>query len=97
MKTLKRIPGARRLARRLGLSPEDVDPRAFLLRRFPGGSIGAEIGVHKGEFSEQILRIVKPRKLHLPFIESAHVRGRRSKINEASAYARVYSDLLAKR
>jgi hypothetical protein len=49
----------------LGLSSKDVDPRTFLVRRFPCGSIGAEVGVHKGEFSEQILRIVKPRKLHL--------------------------------
>jgi hypothetical protein len=49
----------------LGLASKDVDPRTFLLQRFPGGSIGAEIGVHKGEFSEQILRIVKPGKLHL--------------------------------
>jgi hypothetical protein len=49
----------------LGLASKYVDPRTFLLQRFPGGSIGAEIGVHKGEFSEQILRIVKPRKLHL--------------------------------
>jgi hypothetical protein len=65
VKTLKRIPGVRPLARRLGLSSKDVDPRAFLLRRLPSGSIGAEIGVHEGEFSEQILRIVKPRKLHL--------------------------------
>jgi hypothetical protein len=31
----------------------------------PTGSVGAEIGVHKGEFSEQILRSVQPRELHL--------------------------------
>jgi hypothetical protein len=49
----------------LGLASKDVDPRAFLLKEFPRGSIGAEIGVYKGEFSQQILRIVKPRELHL--------------------------------
>jgi hypothetical protein len=65
LKTFKRLPGVRPLARCLRLSSKDADPRAFLLRRFPGGSIGAEIGVHKGEFSERILRKVKPRKLHL--------------------------------
>ena len=63
-KTLKRIPAVRALARQLGLSRDD-GPRTFLLGRFPRGSIGAEIGVHKGDFSEQILRLVRPAKLHL--------------------------------
>ena len=39
--------------------------RAFLLRLLPTGSIGAEIGVYRGRFSEQILQIVRPRVLHL--------------------------------
>ena len=39
--------------------------RAFLLRLLPAGSIGAEIGVYRGRFSEQILEVVRPRVLHL--------------------------------
>ncbi|MDJ0634304.1 MAG: hypothetical protein QNJ34_14035 [Xenococcaceae cyanobacterium MO_188.B29] len=39
--------------------------RQFLLERLPKNSVGAEIGVHLGDFSEKILEIVKPNKLHL--------------------------------
>ena len=39
--------------------------RDFVLRRLPRGSSGAEIGVWKAEFSERILRIVRPAHLHL--------------------------------
>lgn len=39
--------------------------RAFLLKLLPVGSVGAEIGVYRGRFSEQILRIARPRELHL--------------------------------
>jgi len=39
--------------------------RAFLLKLLPVGSIGAEIGVYRGRFSEQILQVVRPRELHL--------------------------------
>ncbi len=39
--------------------------REDILRILPKDSIGAEIGVFKGEFSEKILNIVKPKKLHL--------------------------------
>jgi len=39
--------------------------RYFLLKRLPRDSIGAEIGVHKGGFSAQILRTVSPKELHL--------------------------------
>jgi len=39
--------------------------RAFLLRLLPVGSVGAEIGVYRGRFTEQILRVVRPRELHL--------------------------------
>lgn len=35
------------------------------MRGMPKRSICAEIGVHEGVFSEQILRIVQPRRLHL--------------------------------
>lgn len=39
--------------------------RDFLLRRFPKGSVGAEIGVWKGDFSSRILKIVRPATVHL--------------------------------
>ncbi|MGH2994959.1 MAG: class I SAM-dependent methyltransferase [Gaiellaceae bacterium] len=37
----------------------------FLLRMLPQGSVGAEIGVWKGDFSARILRVVRPARLHL--------------------------------
>lgn len=39
--------------------------RAFLLRLLPVGSIGAEIGVYRGRFSELLMQVVRPRELHL--------------------------------
>ena len=39
--------------------------RRFLLEMMPKNSICAEIGVHRGDFSEKILELVQPRKLHL--------------------------------
>jgi len=62
---LKRIPGVMAISRKLGLVESRSRSRLFLLNMFPKGSIGAEIGVHKGDFSNQILRIVKPKELHL--------------------------------
>jgi len=44
---------------------QDKRSRDFVLRNFPKNSVGAEIGVWKGDFSQEILGIVKPRKLHL--------------------------------
>ena len=39
--------------------------RARLLGRLPKGGTGAEIGVWKGDFSERILEVVRPVRLHL--------------------------------
>ncbi len=39
--------------------------RDFLLQTLPKFSIGIEIGVNEGNFSERILEIVQPEKLHL--------------------------------
>ena len=39
--------------------------RARLLARLPRGSVGAEIGVWKGDYSAEILRVVAPAKLYL--------------------------------
>jgi Methyltransferase domain len=42
-----------------------ADSRDFLLDLLPNNSIGVEIGVHRGDFSAQILRRVRPQKLYL--------------------------------
>jgi methyltransferase family protein len=39
--------------------------RRRLLRMLPKGSVGAEIGVWRGDFSAEILRTVRPAKLYL--------------------------------
>lgn len=39
--------------------------RDFILQLFPKHSIGVEIGVNDGDFSERIIEIVRPKKLHL--------------------------------
>ena len=39
--------------------------RDFLLQLFPKFSTGIEIGVNDGDFSERIMEIVRPNKLHL--------------------------------
>lgn len=39
--------------------------RADILSRIPIGSICAEVGVWKGDFSAQILKVVSPKKLYL--------------------------------
>ena len=41
------------------------DYRRFLLRELPPGSVGCEVGVWKGDFSEEIVNIVRPSKLYL--------------------------------
>jgi hypothetical protein len=41
------------------------DNRKKLLKSMPKGSVCAEIGVWKGEFSKRILDVTKPSKLHL--------------------------------
>jgi hypothetical protein len=42
-----------------------LDPRTQILKELPKNSVGAEIGVHKGDFSAKILDIVDPKKLFL--------------------------------
>ncbi len=39
--------------------------RVRLLTRLPRGGVGAEVGVWKGDFSERILEVVRPVRLHL--------------------------------
>ena len=62
---VKRIPGAEKVAHALGLAPDSLKQRMFLLELLPKNSIGVEIGVHLGDFSEKILQIVQPKEFHL--------------------------------
>lgn len=41
------------------------DYRQFLLNMLPKQSIGAEVGVHLGDFSAQIINSLEPKELHL--------------------------------
>jgi methyltransferase family protein len=57
-----------RLKRRVirALRPaRSIGPRVRLLERLPKGALCAEIGVWKGDFSERILEIARPARLHL--------------------------------
>ena len=49
----------------VGLVSTKSDARKFLLEMLPKNSVAAEIGVHKGAFSIQILRTANPSELHL--------------------------------
>lgn len=60
MSSIERLK--RRAARTLRLSPP---PRQRLLEQLPRGATGAEVGVWKGDFSERILRVAEPTRLHL--------------------------------
>jgi Methyltransferase domain len=62
---LKRIPGLRKAVRLIRGRPTQLPPRERLLAKMPRRSICAEIGVHKGDFSEDILSSIKPVRLHL--------------------------------
>jgi hypothetical protein len=43
----------------------EKDGREWLLERLPKHAVCAEVGVYQGRFSEMILRIARPQKLHL--------------------------------
>jgi hypothetical protein len=42
-----------------------IQARRWLTRQFPKHSVGVEIGVHLGNFTQTLLDSVRPRKLHL--------------------------------
>lgn len=48
-----------------GRRPGYAEVREFLLGRMPRAGVCAEIGVFKGDFSEAILRVNRPRRLYL--------------------------------
>jgi Methyltransferase domain len=63
---LKKIPGSRWVARKLGVIPsQGAGNRQFLLDMLPKKAVGAEIGVHLGNFSSQLLNATSPTELHL--------------------------------
>ena len=62
---IKNIPGARRMAQTLGLVSPNTSGRQFLLDLLPKHSVGAEIGVHMGDFSQQLMSFAFPKELHL--------------------------------
>jgi hypothetical protein len=62
---LKKAPGSDKLARLLDFVPWQPGHREHVLEMFPKNSVGAEIGVHRGDFSARVLEIVKPKELHL--------------------------------
>ncbi|MDJ1178238.1 class I SAM-dependent methyltransferase [Roseofilum sp. BLCC_M91] len=41
------------------------EKRDFLFNTLPKQSVGAEIGVHEGEFSQQMIEALSPKELHL--------------------------------
>ena len=53
------------LPREIRMKLRSANKRKFLLEQMPKNSVCAEIGVFEGDFSEQILKIVKPKKLYL--------------------------------
>lgn len=56
---------ARRIRRAIGLGPSGTDYRAALLALLPKGAVGVEVGVWRGAFSERLLRVTTPARLHL--------------------------------
>ncbi len=65
VRSLNRIPGSGGIIRLLKRRANRSNDRRFLLDMFPKHSIGAEIGVHLGDFSQQIIAQVSPQQLHL--------------------------------
>lgn len=69
-----------------------IKNRIDLLNKFPKNSIGIELGVHLGDFSDKILQIVNPRKFHL--VDSWDC----IPLNKPAAYSGIYNrDLFVKK
>ena len=65
IRTRDELPGTRWTQRVFDRSARRAAKRDALLELLPKESVGAEVGVFAGDFSERILAIVRPRKLHL--------------------------------
>lgn len=57
-RTLLRVPGLLR-------AKQHFEARGRLLRSLPRDAVGVEIGVHEGDYAARMLRVARPRKLHL--------------------------------
>jgi hypothetical protein len=81
----------------------DQNARATVLRALPRGGVGMEIGVWKGEFSERIRKVARPRVLHLidPWLVSSEADRSRNawygadKISQAQMDA-IHDQVVAK-
>jgi len=62
---LKQLPIEMKLAEYLDLINGQFYMRGFLLKMLPKNTTCVEIGVHQGDFSSQVLRIVRPKEFHL--------------------------------
>ena len=78
---LARKVALRFLSPRMKIKLRPASKRRFLLEKMPKNSICMEIGVYEGDFSQQILKIVKPKKLFLidPWVEEYHGDGKHEK------------------
>jgi Methyltransferase domain len=61
----EQLPGASFLDRILSRNERQAASRDFLLRTVPKQAVCIEVGVFDGDFSERILAITQPKKLHL--------------------------------
>lgn len=75
-----------------------VNARQTILENLPKGSVGAEIGVFQGDFSDMILRVVAPAKLYLvdPWLSFADETHRKS-IYGADSRSQQQMDAIADR
>jgi hypothetical protein len=62
---LERVPAVLRSAWKVGKRAGGPSPRDVLLDALPKHAIGAEIGVHRGDFSERLLSVTQPKLLFL--------------------------------
>ena len=62
---IKKIPGSRWIAQLLERTPKQAGGREVVLEMLPKRSVGAEIGVHLGDFSQKIIDAISPKELHL--------------------------------
>jgi hypothetical protein len=72
----------------------EKDDREWLLKRLPKHAVCAEIGVYEGRFSELILSITRPRKLHLidPWKYEADPAYERSFYGKAKGHSQARMD-----
>jgi precorrin-6B methylase 2 len=68
---------------------ELVPDRLEILKRLPRDGVAAEIGVDKGEFSNQILKTARPRLLYLIDADTSRISETNRELLEQSSAARL--------